>query len=461
MAKNSKKSETLTIKDLKTPAERSEFIEMLQMISSPEEMEGMQDFARAFLDFANAVKNEQNDPQEDQDLRIIREVLEAVEKNEELKNMTVSEAFASGKLKAYIEGIYGLRKKETTPSLPSVINYSFMNDLSAWEMVRTDGTTLDGQLSVWWEVLQKKNNKTIPVYISLLYDGDDVKISRKFTAFDRDVIDAISTIFFYWRLVEKEKPLSVTPTHIWRIMNGKQLNDSSVRPKKRQLDRICQSMDKLRFTKITIECLQELKECGFAIDDRRFSKKGGEDYLINAQKIYEFTANGSRSVKYIVQYEPLLFTYNRMKDRVLYVPLEYMDTSNEAQNSESLQEFRSYLVRRIKSMINGSLNSNRILLQTIYRDTGIEPPASRLDRSRFTSESSYSTKIRQEAKKDREKIEAVFSSWITMGFIKGFSPFKKNGAIVGYDISYVKENGDTVTLEGQTVTNTKKVEAKG
>lgn len=426
------------IKDLKTPEDRAAFIEHLQEIATQEEMQSVYQFARDFLSIADVIRGEKKEgaPAE---FQFLPAIINAISGNEELLNMTLEEGIKSGKLRDVIKRAFALQEKP--PSLPTIINYySFMNDLSAWEMVRTDGKeSLDGQLSIWWEVIQKKGKTPVPVYISLMYSGDDVKISRKFTAFDRDVIDAVSTIFFYWRMIEKEIPLTITPVHIWRIMNGKQLNDISAKPSKKQIDKVCQSMDKMRFTKATIDCVQELSACDLSFDDKRFSERGGEDYLVNASKTYEKTPRGLDSIKYIIHYEPVLFSYNRLKKHVLCVPLRIMDTSSMVQNGENLQEFRSFLVRRIKNMISGSLTSNRILFETLYRDTGIEPPANRVDLKRFTSKASYQTKIRQEAKKDREKVEAVLSAWKKMGFIVDFAQVKKRGSVVGYDITYIRE----------------------
>lgn len=319
--------------------------------------------------------------------------------------------------------------------LPAIKTYGLMNDKVNAQMIATDAfkQDLNGQLQLTWGVNQApKAKEQVPVYISLSYEGTEGKITKKLSAFDNAVYNAISTRFFYWKREHGKQPFYITPQEIWRTMNGKTSGNSN--PSANQVKRICDSMDKMRFTRFYMDISEELKANYIAIDDSRLTKGILDTYLLTCSKVEFTTEKGKQVTGYRIGEEPILYTYNAAKNHILWIDYDLLDTSQNTSDGENVVEFRSYLLQQIQLMINGIRNSRRILYSSIYESTGIEPPNNRLDKSNFSTEKSFITKIAQETKKDRDKIAGILETWKQKGWIKGYEPVKQGKRFVGVDI---------------------------
>ena len=130
------------------------------------------------------------------------------------------------------------------------------------------------------------------------------------------------------------------------------------------------------------------------------------------------------------------------------MPYEMLDTSSQLSNSEYVPEFRNYLLQQIQLMKNAAENpkgkyfhrNNIILLDTIYRDTGILPPEERITED-FKNEASKRAVIRRNRKADREKREGLLEAWKEKNWIKGYiiinsknQPIKEKQQAKGYEI---------------------------
>lgn len=319
--------------------------------------------------------------------------------------------------------------------LPAIKTYGLMNDKVNAQMIATDAfkQDLNGQLQLTWGVNQApKAKEQVPVYIALSYEGTEGKITKKLSAFDNAVYNAISTRFFYWKREHGKQPFYITPQEIWRTMNGKTSGNSN--PSANQVKRICDSMDKMRFTRFYMDISEELKANYIAIDDSRLTKGILDTYLLTCSKVEFTTEKGKQVTGYRIGEEPILYTYNAAKNHILWIDYDLLDTSQNTSDGENVVEFRSYLLQQIQLMINGIRNSRRILYSSIYESTGIEPPNNRLDKSNFSTEKSFITKIAQEAKKDRDKISAILETWKQKGWIKDYKPVKQGKGFIGVDI---------------------------
>jgi len=83
------------------------------------------------------------------------------------------------------------------------------------------------------------------------------------------------------------------------------------------------------------------------------------------------------------------------------------------------------------------------MYETLYRDTGITPAEKRVDRNNYSTDNSYQTKIRQEFKKDREKVNGILKSWKEKGWISGYHDIKKSNAVIAVDILFHSLNNHT------------------
>lgn len=346
--------------------------------------------------------------------------------------------------------VFGRDPQNRRKSLSNIKTYGLMNDKVNAQLLQ-DSTNIfqqeaDGQLMLRWEVDQSgKNEEQIPVLVGLTYEGEGLRIGKKTTAFDKQVYEAVGTRYHYLRREDPEADLYITPQEIWRTMNGKNASDKNAKPGEKQLKRICDSIRKMQFTSLVMDITEEIKKRHYTFDDARIVKGQISTYLLKCDEVDFTTENGLKLHGFRISEEPILYTYNRIKDRLLFVPYEMLDTSNYVSDSENVAEFKGYLLQQIQLMINARekgnngnyfKRSNNILLETIYKDTGILTPEERANDTAFTSDNARNSYIRKTRKADREKIEKILDAWTAKKFIKGYAPITKGNKVTGYSIKF-------------------------
>lgn len=349
--------------------------------------------------------------------------------------------------------------------LGDIKDFGLMNDninaqlLQDGEIFKQD---IDGQLKILTRYSVPEGSGAFAL-IALNYEGNNYELNKKLTAFDKQVCEAVSTRFHYWQQDSPQKPLYITPQEIWRTMNGKSSRDGKTKPSDKQIKRICDSLDKMRFTRFTMDISEEIEAFNLSINDERITGGLIETYVLNSSKV-EFTTDKGNTVQgYRISEEPILYTYNKAKKHLLYIPFEMLDTSGYTSDSENVAEFKGYLMQQIQLMKNaleeenknkkGKENkkgkkgrffkrSNIILLDTIYKDTGIQRPEERITGKEYKSETIRQREIRRFRQADRQKIEGLLDAWKAKGWIKGYTilnsknePLKEKQQAKGYSIS--------------------------
>ena len=311
--------------------------------------------------------------------------------------------------------------------------YGLLNDKATAQIIKDADVfqeAPDGQIRLLFDVNQagKKEQEEIPLYMSLTFDGADKRLAKKLNGFDNAVYNAVSDLFFYWHRDNPQKPVYITPAEIYRRMNGKQSRDGSAKPSEAQVKRIVQSMDKMRHIDFYMDISAEIKARRITLDDERLVGGRIGDYFVNCSPVEFYTEQGRIVKGYRVNTEPILYTYNAAKKRVIMLPFELLDTSAVLSDSENVTEFKMYLLRRILAMKNGELNSRKILLSSIYKETGVQTPEERAT-GEYANENSRKTVIRRLKKADRGKIEKLLDAWKGKKepWIKGYTPLNANG----------------------------------
>lgn len=337
--------------------------------------------------------------------------------------------------------------------LADISTYGIMNDKASAQLLQDSGLfkqRADGQLVLQWAVNQApQKREEVPVYIALTYEGTEGRITKKLTAFDKAVYEAVSTRFYYWKQENPQKPLYITPQEIWRTMNGKKSGDGKAKPSKAQVQRICDSLDKMRFTRFYMDISEEIRAFDLHIDDERIISGYIDSYLLNSSVVEFVTDKGNTVSGYRIGEEPILYTYNDVKNHLLYVPYEMLDTSTNTSDSENVTEFRNYLLQQIQLMKNAAESgkkgryfkrNNIILLETIYKDTGIQTPEERIAGD-YANEATRRQLVRRSRKADRQKIEGILDAWKAKGWIKDYTvlnqknePVREKQQAKGYHI---------------------------
>lgn len=268
---------------------------------------------------------------------------------------------------------------------------------------------IDGQLHFQFSIDESgKNEKQVPTYISLTYNGENLQIKRKLKKYDMAVYDTVSSIYQAWKYDNETNTLVITADQIYRNMNG--IKDNKKKAPPNELKRISQSMEKMQFTAVYMDVSEEINAGYLNMPDERQKKGIIRDNLLNMTCGYVLNQKGKEVEAYQIYKEPILYTYNRYKKRILSLPIDLLDTSAYLSNSQNVVEFRQYLLYRIGLMKRGNLNNQVIKIDTIYEATALEKPADR-----------------NQQKRDREKMEAMLTCWADKKYISDWEQINKDG----------------------------------
>lgn len=380
---------------------------------------------------------------------VLNYIIETVEQSDKTNTEDIIITIPTGK-KEDAAQLMDISKLMRNP-LTDITTYGLMNDKINAQLIQGDFFTQEsnGQLTIKFAIDQApQNKKQVPVYMALTYEGTEGKLTKRLTAFDSAVYNAVATRFYYWQQENTRIPLYITPQEIWRTMNGKKTGDGKAKPSDKQIKRICDSLDKMRFTHFYMDISEEIQAFNLYIDDERVTAGKIDTYVLNCSKVEFETEKGNSVQGYKIGDEPILYTYNRVKNHILYVPYEMLDTSTNTSDSENVTEFRNYLLQQIQLMKNAKEGNskyyqrNRILLiETIYRDTGIQPPEERIQGKEYKNNTIKQREVRRFRQTDRQKIEGILEAWKGKDWIKGYiilnnknEPLKEKQQAKGYEI---------------------------
>lgn len=326
------------------------------------------------------------------------------------------------------------RRKE---ALPEIHNYGLMNDKVNTELIlgaTPAGTIMqpNGQYKFIWRVNESdKKDNPISVFVSMYCD--------QLTARQNSIISAVGTCLYNWYLThDRNEGVWVTPAELWRIMCGKKNGES---PSKKQKEAFIEDLEYLIDNRMEIDFAELINSHMIDANDlnaERIAAGLMKDDIIHARSGKFITTRGRVSEGYYLKEFPLLYIFNLLADRIVLVKFDYIDIPNIGE--DYVVEFRDYILRRITGYIKGKLTQKRILLDTIYKSTGIQPPEIRIAQQPGQKESAYKAQVRKLQKADNEKIRIILSTLKDRGFIKGFEDVKgKYGKIIGFDFTADRE----------------------
>ena len=304
--------------------------------------------------------------------------------------------------------------QQNSPVNNEMIRNAAMNDLYS--------SDIDGQVQMLPTVVREKHGKSEPVisYVSFSYDDTaDLEILNKkgrfnITAYDRRVYNAVSTLFTNGRI-------TVSLSEIFSVMTGYKRKNAT----KSQLETIEKSLEKLKSIKVYIDMTEEVRhklikdkrpliDAGILNDQSdRIKRAVIEDNMLHFRKGELISENGKvfKSIQIIA--EPALLTYNRAKKTLLTIPMEYIGLESRNATDKTIA-FQDYLLMRIFSYKNNKMRENKILYETLYRDSGQERPE---DSKGFI--------------RDRETVTKMMQEWKDKGLITDFAEVKEGRSYTG------------------------------
>ena len=346
----------------------------------------------------------------------------------EIAQSEFSFADNSGQFAQVIENLKSTVKNSILQNSPvnnEMIRNSNMNDLYP--------SYVSGKPQSFPTVVREKHGKAEQVisYVSFSYDDTaDLEIFNKkgrfnITAYDRRVYNAVSTLFI-------NEKTTVSLLEIFSVMTGYTRKN----PSTSQIESIEKSLEKLKSIKVHIDLTEEVKhniiqnkqpliDAGILKDHSDKIKRAViEDNMLHFRKGETVSEKGKVFKSIQIIGEPALLSYNRSKKTLITIPMKYIGL--EGQNStDKTIAFQDYLLMRIFGYKNGKLCENKILYDTLYRDSGQEKPE---DSKGFI--------------RDRETIVKMMEEWKRKGLITEFWEVKEGRFYIGL-IFYTKETPRT------------------
>lgn len=242
-------------------------------------------------------------------------------------------------------------------------------------------------------VERRGSKKEINTLLSMSFDELEkagvIIDAKKLTPFDREVHDAITTLF-----VEGGNDV-MSVEMIYRTMIGK----PKARLAPKQAEAITQSITKMMHTLITIDASQEAKAYGF--DNLKY--RGN---LLYAEMAIASINNNVIEALHVIK-EPVLYTYANRTNRIGRVDMKLLDSPiNKNEETIILQ---GYLYRRILAMQHGQNKS--IVYDTVYKQLSIDAPSA--------------AALRKKKADVRSKIKTLLDYWKKEKFIAGYVENKR------------------------------------
>lgn len=235
---------------------------------------------------------------------------------------------------------------------------------------------------------------TLPVKTKVLmsydgYQGVEMQSFEKLTNFDREVMDAISTLAPHMKVM--------SASDIFRVITGKQ-NEKFVTPQQRE--RIDQAMERCGRCMVEIDVTKQyLEKHAGQKDNTKEIKFSGR--LISYTKLTHRGTNRGVSTFYKILDMPPIFQLAESIGKVSLFPFYLLDTP--AAKTESNIVVQSFLLRSIDEMKKNPFSSPHIPWDEIYEVAEID------------------LSVRQYKQKMRENVVKILDYWVSVQFIQGYS----------------------------------------
>jgi hypothetical protein len=311
--------------------------------------------------------------------------------NECNRNEIVSRVETGGQL-SILSDIPEIIQKTRGPVIESIISAPALEDI-------TINDTYEKQAS------------PLPIHTRFLVQYPDFEADVNgrpisITAFDREVIDAVTSLIPYNTFI--------TPQMIYRLMMGKR-EYQAVTPQ--QVARVEESMRKCHMAEITID-ITDIAEKESPIG-AQLKKDGLEarysGHLIAFETVIVAARRGGERLvtHYKILTPPVIARYAQSIGKISYFPIELLDTN--LNKTERIILLQSFLLRKIDEMHRGE-SSLTIETYDIYKSVdGLD--AGNTVKKRF-----------------RNAVEVILAHWIEKNYIKGYSIRWVGKVIKAYEI---------------------------
>lgn len=242
----------------------------------------------------------------------------------------------------------------------------------------------------------------------------NMKLSNpdEYTAYDVVVQDAIISLY----VAGNE---CFTPEAVYRTMTGATGDYYTQKISDDAIDKIVESIEKMRRIRLTIDFSQEAAERNVNITSYKM-----DDMLLSLKRIRMKTSGqlgGTKITAYKFNSAPILYDYiQKVSKQIATVPIQRLQTKKAVRNTDSVIKIREYLIKRIELLKNKHNNicNPHITYDRIFKECQID-----------ASDNKQSIRY-------KEQIGKILDVFVQQNYIKGYQEYKSGKRKVGVKVDY-------------------------
>ena len=246
---------------------------------------------------------------------------------------------------------------------------------------------------------RRGSKKQITTLASINFDNLNgsvqIKGRKELTAYDREVHDAIITLF-----VDGGNEY-ITPQMIYQVMTG----NPDAYLEKKQAEAISDSITKCMYSRLIIDASEEAKAYGF--DSFKY-----DGSLISGERVTA-SLNGTVVECLRILRTPVLYEYANKKNQIGRFDIKLLNSP--INKTEEIITLQGYLYRRILSMKSSPNLSKTIVYDTVY--------------SQIEVKAASDGALRKKKSKVRDHVKKILDYWKQEEFIAGYVENKRGTRI--------------------------------
>ena len=185
------------------------------------------------------------------------------------------------------------------------------------------------------------------------------------------------------------------------------------------IDKIVESIEKMRRIRLTIDFSQEAAERNVNISSCKM-----DDMLLSLKRVRMKTSGklgGTKITAYKFNSAPILYDYiQKVSKQIATVPIQRLQTKKAVRNTDSVIKIREYLIKRIELLKNKHNNicNPHITYDRIFKECQID-----------ASDNKQSIRY-------KEQIGKILDVFVQQNYIKGYQEYKSGKRKVGVKVDY-------------------------
>lgn len=262
-----------------------------------------------------------------------------------------------------------------------------------------------------------------------LWSDPCITFTQKVDQFDMVVMDAVYTITM-------SGAKTITLEGIAKVLSG---NDKK-RPTKKQLDRIRESVEKLRYIHVYIDFSSEMSSRKKCNNPDGITILGYDSCLLPLDKIdAKYSSNGKDLTAYPIRDVSALYRYAEAVGQIIDVPKKLLETQDYFSDTNEAILIKRYVIKRVAQIMNNKNNLGSSKISYLWYESNGEA------RGLF-AELGYKPDNTESWKNTKKKIHKIVKDTLEylkeIGVIVDFKIYRKGDSnnpadpIMGFKIKY-------------------------